>query len=200
MKFRCAVVMAVLAVTVAAAAAVPASAAAPVYDADGRLIPPSDYREWIFLSSGLDMSYRARGGDDMHMFDNVFVKPEAYRAFQDTGTWPDQTVLVMEVRGARSKGSINKRGQFQTTEGMGMELHVKDTARFAGGWAFFAGDGNGPAAQIPFQAECYSCHREHGAVDTTFVQFYPTLLPLAEKKGTLIAAYLKDKDGAEAAK
>ncbi len=200
MKFRCAVVMAVLAVTVAAAAAVPASAAAPVYDADGRLIPPSDYREWIFLSSGLDMSYRARGGDDMHMFDNVFVKPEAYRAFQDTGTWPDQTVLVMEVRGARSKGSINKRGQFQTTEGMGMELHVKDTARFAGGWAFFAGDGNGPAAQIPFQAECYSCHREHGAVDTTFVQFYPTLLPLAEKKGTLSAAYLKDKDGAEAAK
>jgi hypothetical protein len=200
MKFRCAVVMAVLAVTVAAAAAVPASAAAPVYDADGRLIPPSDYRDWIFLSSGLDMSYRARGGDDMHMFDNVFVKPEAYRAFQDTGTWPDQTVLVMEVRGARSKGSINKRGQFQTTEGMGMELHVKDTARFAGGWAFFAGDGNGPAAQIPFQAECYSCHREHGAVDTTFVQFYPTLLPLAEKKGTLSAAYLKDKDGAEAAK
>jgi len=200
MKFRCAVVMAVLAVTVAAAAAVPASAAAPVYDADGRLIPPSDYREWIFLSSGLDMSYRARGGDDMHMFDNVFVKPEAYRAFQDTGTWPDQTVLVMEVRGARSKGSINKRGQFQTTEGRGMELHVKDTARFAGGWAFFAGDGNGPAAQIPFQAECYSCHREHGAVDTTFVQFYPTLLPLAEKKGTLSAAYLKDKDGAEAAK
>jgi len=204
MKLSCAAVMAALAIAASAAAepaATPASAAAPAYDTDGRLIPPPDYREWIFLSSGLDMSYSARGGDDsMHMFDNVFVKPEAYRAFQDTGTWPDKTVLVTEVRGARSKGSINKRGQFQTTEGMGMELHVKDTARFAGGWAFFAGDGAGPATQIPVQAECYSCHRDHGAVDTTFVQFYPTLLPLAEKKGTLSAAYLKDKDGAEAAK
>ena len=190
--------MAALAIAAPAAAQ---SATAPAYTADGRLIPPADYREWIFLSSGLDMSYRARsGGDSMHMFDNVFVKPEAYRAFLDSGTWPDKTVLVTEVRGARSKGSINKRGEFQTTESMGLELHVKDSARFAGGWAFFAPDDSTPAAQIPAEADCYSCHREHGAVDTTFVQFYPTLLPLAEKKGTLSAAYLKDKDGAETAK
>ena len=194
------VAAAALALAVAAAAAAQ-SAAAPVYAADGRLVPPPDYREWIFLSSGLDMSYRAgAGGDNMHMFDNVFAKPEAYRAFQETGTWPDKTVLVMEGRGARSKGSINRRGEFQTTEAMGLELHVKDSTRFAGGWAFFAADGSGPAVQIPPQAECYSCHREHGAVDTTFVQFYPTLLPLAEKKGTLSAAYLKDKDGADTVK
>jgi hypothetical protein len=30
-------------------------------------------------------------------------------------------------------------------------------------------------------------------VDTTFVQFYPTLLPIATSKGTLSAAYLKEK-------
>jgi hypothetical protein len=29
-------------------------------------------------------------------------------------------------------------------------------------------------------------------VDTTFVQFYPTLLPIAQAKGTLSASYLKD--------
>ncbi len=29
----------------------------PHYDTQGRLIFPSDYREWVFLSSGLDMSY-----------------------------------------------------------------------------------------------------------------------------------------------
>jgi hypothetical protein len=29
-------------------------------------------------------------------------------------------------------------------------------------------------------------------VDTTFVQFYPTLLPLAREKHTLAAAYLKE--------
>jgi hypothetical protein len=42
---------------------------------------------------------------------------------------------------------------------------------------------------IPHDAECYSCHLAHAAVDTTFVQFYPTLLPVAKAKGTLAQAY-----------
>jgi aspartate oxidase len=29
-------------------------------------------------------------------------------------------------------------------------------------------------------------------VDTTFVQFYPTLLPVAKEKGTLSAEYVKE--------
>ncbi len=41
--------------------------------------------------------------------------------------------------------------------------------------------------------DCYSCHEQHGAVDTTFVQFYPTLLKLAEQKGTLSEAYKKEE-------
>jgi hypothetical protein len=45
---------------------------------------------------------------------------------------------------------------------------------------------------MPQSAACYSCHTDHGAVDTTFVQFYPTLLPIAKAKTTLSPAYLKD--------
>lgn len=45
---------------------------------------------------------------------------------------------------------------------------------------------------IPVVADCYSCHAAHGAVDTTFVQFYPTLLPIAKSKGTLSSAYQKE--------
>jgi hypothetical protein len=41
-------------------------------------------------------------------------------------------------------------------------------------------------------ASCYECHESHAAVDTTFVQFYPTLMALAKTKGTLSAAYLKE--------
>ena len=47
--------------------------------------------------------------------------------------------------------------------------------------------------QIPARAECYSCHEKHAAVDTTFVQFYPTLLEIAKKKGTLSPNYLKEE-------
>ena len=36
---------------------------------------------------------------------------------------------------------------------------------------------------IPTAADCYSCHAAHAAVDTTFVQFYPTLLPIAQAQG-----------------
>ena len=46
------------------------------------------------------------------MFSNVFVNPEDYRDFQRAGTWPDETVLVMEIRGASTKGSINKNGHY----------------------------------------------------------------------------------------
>ncbi len=102
-----------------------------------------------------------------------------------TGTWPDKTTLVLEIRGAADKGSINHQGKFQNAEIMGLELHVKDTKRFAGGWAFFGFEGGQPAQQIPTSAECYSCHQQNAAVDTTFVQFYPTLLNIATVKGTL---------------
>ena len=36
-------------------------------------------------------------------------------------------------------------------------------------------------------------HEQHAALDTTFVQFYPTLIELAKKKSTLSANYLKDE-------
>src|SRR5438552_2139533 len=71
----------------------------PVYESDGRLKLPANYREWIFLSSGLDMSYSAPSAADHSMFDNVFAEPTAYREFVRTGTWPDGTSLVLEARG-----------------------------------------------------------------------------------------------------
>jgi hypothetical protein len=177
-----------------------ASARQPQYTADGRLQFPADYREWIFLSSGVDMSYSPRGMAMNHsMFDNVFVNPEAYKAFLETGTWPDKTMLVLEVRGAQTKGSINHTGHFQTAELMGTEVHVKDEARFPGKWAFFGFDNEPTAKMIPAKADCYSCHQQHAAVDTTFVQFYPTLLEVAKKKNTLNPAYVKEAAATEAA-
>jgi len=127
-----------------------------------------------------------------HVFDNVFAPRAAYAEFKTTGVWPDRTVLMLENRRGVSKGSINELGQFQTSEVMGLEAHVKDVARFKGGWGFFGFDGETPARQIPYAAACYSCHQAHAAADTTFVQFYPTLLPIATKLGTLSPAYVAE--------
>lgn len=168
----------------------------PEYTSDGQLKFPETYREWVYLTTGYDMSYNpALTNMDHHMFDNVFVNPEAYKVFVETGTWPDKTLLVLEARKAEGKGSINQKGNFQGTEVMGLEVHVKDEARFPGKWAFFPFDDAKTAKMIPTNMECYSCHAAHAAVDTTFVQFYPTLFPIAKAKGTLSASYQKQTVG-----
>ncbi len=162
------------------------------YTSSGDLIPPPlQYREWVYLTSGFNMSYTAKTSGGMSMFDNVFVNPESYKSFLATGTWPDMTVMVLESRTAESNGSINKSGDYQSKM-TGLELHVKDEARFPGKWAFFDVASETKATLIPSSASCYSCHAEHAAVDTTFVQFYPTLLPIATRKGTLSAGYRND--------
>lgn len=177
----------VLTALVLALSAVASAKAAPAYTPAGELIPPADYREWIYMSTGVDMAY-AEGAAAMNMgsiFDNVFVDPASWAEFKKTGHWPDKTTFVLEVRGAGSKASINKKGHFQTDNIMGREVHVRDDARFKGGWGFFAlGSDGKPAKQIGYEAQCYSCHQEHGAVDTTFTQFYPTAKPIAVKAGT----------------
>ena len=67
-----------------------------------------------------------------------------------------------------------------------MEAEVKDESRFPGKWAFFSFETAAASAKpLPASASCYSCHAENGAVDNTFVQFYPTLLEVAKRKGTL---------------
>jgi len=173
-----------------------APASDPQYTSDGKMRLPENYREWVYLSTGLDMSYSPAAqaaGADHHMFDNVFVNPSSYKAFKETGTWPDKTVLVLEVRGAQSKGSINQRGNYQTDNMMGLEVHVKDQAKFPGKWAFFGFDDSKLGDMVPTSAQCYSCHADHAAVDTTFVQFYPTLLPISKAKGTLSAGYVKEQ-------
>jgi Cytochrome P460 len=158
---------------------------APHYNAKGEFILPANYREWVYLSSGLDMNYaEGAAAPDHHMFDNVWVDPVSWHQFQKTGHWPDKTVFAREDRAATSKGSINKSGMFQTEDLMGLEFHIRDEARFKGGWGFFFTAGTAPAQFIPYAAGCYACHQTHGAVDTTFVQFYPTAKPVAVKAGT----------------
>lgn len=165
----------------------------PEYTSDGQMKLPENYRQWVYLTTGFDMSYNPAMRMGHHMFDNVFVNPEAYKAFVETGTWPDKTVLVLEARMAEGNGSINKAGNYQGKDIMAIEVHVKDASRFDGKWAFFGGFEDAKTVKmIPQTADCYSCHSAHAAVDTTFVQFYPTLLPIAKGKGTLSSGYVKE--------
>jgi hypothetical protein len=161
----------------------------PAFTPDGQLKLPADFHEWVFLGAGIDMSYTADASTPgMSMFNLVFVNPGAYRVFKQSGHWPDGTMMVLENRGAASDASINRRGKTESSELMGIEVHVKDSAHLKGdGWGFYAGFRNGSGKLIPRPADCYTCHEAHGAVDTTFTQFYPAALEIAKQKGTVTA-------------
>ena len=160
----------------------------PRYTGDDQLMRPENYREWIYLSSGLGMTYGNAPNAASERFDNVFVTPRAYRTFLQTGAWPDKTMFVLEVRSSASKGSINKGGHYQE-EIAGFEVHLKDATRFPETkWAFFEFGVSGSTARpFPSNSNCQTCHSANGAVDQTFVQFYPTLIPVAKAKGTFKA-------------
>ena len=144
------------------------------------------------LGTGDDLRHsRFRRQPSTQRFDNVFVTPQAYRAFLQTGTWPDKTMFALEVRNSASKGSINNGGHYQ--EGVAaLEIHLKDQGRFPTKWAFFGFEDSARTAKpFPADSRCQTCHAKNGAVDETFVQFYPTLIPVAKAKGTLKAEAAK---------
>jgi len=161
----------------------------PRFTSAGELIRPVDFREWVFVTSGLGMTYNTPAtANPSPSFTNVYVNPSSHRAFLKTGQWPDQTIFVLEVRASASEGSINKGGSYQTGL-VAIEAEVKDKRRFPGKWAFFAfgrtAEMKDRAEVLPATASCYACHSANGAVDNTFVQFYPTLMEVARRMGTV---------------
>jgi hypothetical protein len=195
----CAVFVGALAWTVRAQEAVSDGAA---YTTDGNVVRPENYREWIFLSSSLGMTYGPEqpASDRPPLFDNVFVNPESYRAFKRTGRWPERTMFVLELRRGELNASINNGGRTQGAVAA-LEAAVKDSARFAstGGWAYMGfGPGSNlqPSAaplpnrtDVPERQNCYACHSRNTAVENTFVQFYPELFEVAKRMGTVKPGY-----------
>jgi hypothetical protein len=162
----------------------------PSLTADGTAAFPSNYREWMFLSAGLGMNYgpNAPAAGQPQSFTNVYVNPSSYRTFMKTGAWPDRTMFVLEIRGSASEGSINRAGHFQT-DLKAIEANIKDT-RLPGGWGFYNfGAKTDAVAPLPQTASCYTCHTDNTAVEHTFVQFYPSLMDVARKMGTVKPSY-----------
>jgi len=149
---------------------------------NSKLVRPDGYRQWVYLSSGLGMSYSASTNPNP-LFTNVFVPQWAYRQFIASGKWPEKTMFVLEERASETKGSINKGGRFQT-DLTGLAVEVKDQSAFPDEWAYFSFSANAQEAAPNPKKACWECHDTNAAVEHTFVQFYPTLKPVALKFGT----------------
>ncbi len=159
----------------AAADATPAAQ----YEGKDTLLRPEGYREWVFVGSSLGLRYDEGKKEPQQLeFKNVYLDPAAYRAYKQTGAFPEGTILVLETAVGEEKKEKGLRGSFQKAF-TGLSAAVKDKKRFPDGWAYFSfSDGPGktkPRAQPARKTACYDCHREKGAQDNVFTQFYPVL-------------------------
>ena len=151
----------------------------PRYVEGKQLVLPEGYREWIFVGASLGLSYSEQpraGGPGT--FAHIYIQPEAYEHFKQSGQFPEKTMLVMEVHKPEQNVSINKQGYFEGDR-VAVEVALKDRSKFEEGWAYFDfANGRKKSATAFPKASCFNCHQQHAAIDNVFTQFYPVLRDL----------------------
>ena len=160
--------------------------AAVQYDESGALLYPGDYRKWVFVgaSTGLIYTENRRRGSGPGMFHNVYLNPAAYKHFAETGEFPEKTLLALAMYRPSQKDDL-VRGGFFEGEFVALEFALKDGDRFADGWGYFNFSRDGrrlEKASPESSGSCNSCHRQHGAQDNVFLQFYPVLRRLQRSR------------------
>jgi hypothetical protein len=159
----------------------------PQWTANGQLKLPQGYHTWIFLGSPLTPHGLNDGKAGFPEFHNVYIQPEAYQAYRNTGEFPEGTVLLKELQltkpGTYADGSRNEasgRGYFPG-KANGIDISVKDSNRFrdTNGWGFFNFGHHAPpyaqtAAVQPKEA-CAGCHAAN-ATNMVFSEFYTPVL------------------------
>jgi hypothetical protein len=152
----------------------------PRYVGDS-LVLPDGIEQWVLAGASLGLAYDAPAGVDAsgatgRMFHNVYIEPTAYRHYVRTGRFREGTMLALALYPAEGSAHPRRDGLYEGDR-MAVELALKDTGRYPGGWAYFGFGAGAPGARaIAFPARtCQSCHAVSAADDNVFVQFYPTL-------------------------
>lgn len=176
----------------------PAATAMPLpeYDSEGKLLRPAGYEKWVVVGTSIGLGYSdgdKKDPDNPGTFHNVYMQPDAFDHYVQTGEFPEQTVLVvtnLKSQPAKTKGPVSRIG-FVAAPTSGLEVAIKDSKRFPDGWAYYLfhdapeqqqnPDHKQTATAFPKQ-ECFDCHAAHGADDNVFTQFYSVLTDAREKQ------------------
>ena len=159
----------------------------PKWTADGKLILPENYHEWVFLGSPLTPHALNDEAAPFPEYHNVYVQPEAFRAYRETGEFPEGTILLKELQltteRAFADGSsleVSGRGYFPAARN-GIDISVKDSSRFAesNNWGFVNFGHHSPpystASKVQPIDACAGCHIAN-AEDMVFKKFYRPIL------------------------
>lgn len=161
----------------------------PQFTADGQLIRPDNWREWVYVGTPLTPNALNGGEAPFPEFHSVYIDPASWDHWRETGEFRDGTMLAKELAlvlsdGAHADGStdqVSGRGYFMS-EFSGFEIALKSKTHYPdapGNWAYFSFGHHAPpyaesAPAMPEEA-CNACHEASAADDFVFTQFYPVL-------------------------
>ena len=153
----------------------------PEFTADGEMVRPSGWREWIFVGSPLTPNGLNNGEAAFPEFHTVYIDPDSWAHWKKTGKFREGTMIAKELTLIGETAATSGQGFFNG-DLQGFEISYKNTKRYddqPGGWVYFT-FGHQPepyedtAAPQPF-ASCAACHSAAAADDTVFTQYYPIL-------------------------
>ena len=163
-----------------------ASIGAATFNNRSELVLPEGFREWVFIGAPLTPHGLNNGKAGFPEYHHVYVNPDAFAVYQQTGEFPDGTVIAKELvlpqKGDFEDGSKNApsgRGYFAGDQGM--DVMVKDNARFkaTNGWGFFNFGHHAPpyvkASQAAPAESCAGFHSASAGKGMLFKRYYPVL-------------------------
>lgn len=174
------VLLAIVSTSLFVAAAEPIDSAV-LFDDNGNLIRPDNWREWVFIGAALTPNDQNFGHAYLPEFKYVYLDPQSFKVWKQTGEFREGAVVVKELLAIGSREGESGKGFFPG-EFLGLEVAVKDGHRFEshlGGWGFFS------FGELPYvesaaairgsgDLDCSGCHY-NAPQDMIFTQFYPNL-------------------------
>jgi len=150
------------------------------FNRDGELQRPTGYRKWTYVGTPLTPNDLNDDNASFPEFHTVYMNPESYNHYEESGEFPDGTVLVKELISVGTKEASSGNGYFMG-EFIGLEVSIKDKTRFKdepGNWAYFSFGHKYPLkdkAKVQPAASCNDCHTGNADDDWVFTQYYPVL-------------------------
>ncbi len=150
------------------------------FTADGKLKQPVGYREWEYVGTPLTPNELNGGEAPFPDFHIVYLDPESFAHYKETGKFRDGAVIVKELVAIGTKEASSGKGYFMG-DYIGLETAIKDSKRFKdepGNWGYFSFGHHYPLkkeTEAETTAACNSCHQDNADTDWIFSQYYPVL-------------------------
>lgn len=149
---------------------------------NGELERPTGYREWIYVGAPVTPNDMNNGKASFPEFHSVYIDPESWEHWKQTGKFRDGTILVKEMNSVGTKSAPSGQGYFMGRF-MGLEATIKSKREFPnepGNWAYFSFSTEDhkslkKTTKAEPTASCNACHDESAKDDFVFTQYYPVL-------------------------